>query len=470
MSTIKGLKAAFSGQANRADDFAHFGLTCSAYEVKFSYLDGKEHVQVNRHTRYRRPIQRIAEEIIVPPPKKKSLKKSAVTIELMEDDDIPIPKKISKPKAPDVINLEDDEEEEEAPKAKNKSPHPHATDASPVWDYQHPKTKEWTLFAGALPKMIEGLSKRSAVFPLNVPGLAGYQVILISMTMKCGASDEMSTFIRRTPPLATTQAAPKLDELDNAASSASPVPKKKGSKKSAMDVDEPAAPSAQFEVDPDLVARCKKATAWKNVSVATLAKEDKEHGPGNESKCVICYDTFNEADRAIVHLSKCGKHYFHENCIAASFKPGYVSCPVCQTIYGIRTGTQPKGTMDVATGSSRLPGYEKFGTITINYKFKDGIQEAHHPSPGAYYSGTSRTAYLPDSPEGKKVLKLLQTAFERRLVFTIGTSVTTGADNSVIWNGVHHKTSTGGGATNFGYPDETYLERVTDELSAKGVV
>lgn len=53
--------------------------------------------------------------------------------------------------------------------------------------------------------------------------------------------------------------------------------------------------------------------------------------------------------------------------------------------------------------------------------------------------------------------------------FTVGTSVTTGATDSVLWNGTHHKTSTHGGSSNFGYPDETYLERVTDELSAKGV-
>lgn len=386
----------------------------------------------------------------------------------MEDDEIPIPKKLAKSKS---IVIEDDgakEEEEEAPKSAALSPYPNATDAAPVWDYLHPKTKEWTQFAGALPKMIEGLSKRSAVFPLNVPGLGGYQVILASMIMKCGAAEDMNTVIRRTPPMATTQASPDMTHIDaisSAPGSSTPTTKKKGKKSdSAMDVDVPL-----FEVDADLLARCKKATAWKAVTSATLQKEEKEQN-GTPSKCVICYDAFNGDGRAVVHLSRCGSHYFHENCIAASFKPGYVSCPVCQTIYGIRTGTQPKGTMDYSTGATKLAGYEKFGTITINYRFKDGVQEAQHPSPGAYYSGTSRTAYLPDSPEGKKVLKLLQTAFERRLVFTIGTSVTTGAENSVIWNGIHHKTSTSGGTSNFGYPDATYLERVTDELAAKGVV
>jgi len=71
--------------------------------------------------------------------------------------------------------------------------------------------------------------------------------------------------------------------------------------------------------------------------------------------------------------------------------------------------------------------------------------------------------------------------------------VTTGVDNCVIWNGVHHKTCLEGklprrladprlinkleyvliheigGAASFGYPDETYLERVTEELADLGV-
>jgi deltex-like protein len=52
----------------------------------------------------------------------------------------------------------------------------------------------------------------------------------------------------------------------------------------------------------------------------------------------------------------------------------------------------------------------------------------------------------------------------------VGRSVTTGLDSCVVWNGVHHKTSRSGGSSNFGYPDKTYLQRVTQELAAKGIV
>jgi deltex-like protein len=61
------------------------------------------------------------------------------------------------------------------------------------------------------------------------------------------------------------------------------------------------------------------------------------------------------------------------------------------------------------------------------------------------YSGTTRDAYLPDNPEGRHVLSLLEKAFELRQIFTVGQSRTTGSDNVVTWNDIHHKTSYRGG-------------------------
>jgi len=66
------------------------------------------------------------------------------------------------------------------------------------------------------------------------------------------------------------------------------------------------------------------------------------------------------------------------------------------------------------------------------------------------------------------VLELLAEAWRRRLTFTIGTSVTTGESNTVVWNEIHHKTS----ITNdrgHGYPDPNYLDNVIAELAAQGV-
>ena len=54
-----------------------------------------------------------------------------------------------------------------------------------------------------------------------------------------------------------------------------------------------------------------------------------------------------------------------------------------------------------------------------------------------------------------------------KLTFTVGTSLSSGERNVITWNDIHHKTSSHGGP--YGYPDATYLERVTADMHALGV-
>ncbi|KAH3787017.1 hypothetical protein DPMN_165136 [Dreissena polymorpha] len=63
---------------------------------------------------------------------------------------------------------------------------------------------------------------------------------------------------------------------------------------------------------------------------------------------------------------------------------------------------------------------------------------------------------------------MLRVAFERKLVFTIGSYRTTRKEDVITWNDIHHKTDHKPN-TQFGYPDDTYLDRVTDELKVKGI-
>ncbi|KAI0212218.1 putative E3 ubiquitin-protein ligase DTX3 [Lamellibrachia satsuma] len=116
-----------------------------------------------------------------------------------------------------------------------------------------------------------------------------------------------------------------------------------------------------------------------------------------------------------------------------------------------------------------LPGYYSCGTIVIHYHIPGGIQTVEHPHPGQPYKGAQRKGFLPDNRKGRKVLNLLQRAFGQRLTFTVGRSITTGQDNCVTWNDIHHKTRADGGPTKFGYPDDNYLDRVTQDLAAKGI-
>ena len=64
---------------------------------------------------------------------------------------------------------------------------------------------------------------------------------------------------------------------------------------------------------------------------------------------------------------------------------------------------------------------------------------------------------------------LLRKAFNQQLVFTVGQSITSGRDNCVVWNDIHHKTNTHGGPSGYGYPDPDYLDRVIEDLKAKGI-
>ena len=141
-------------------------------------------------------------------------------------------------------------------------------------------------------------------------------------------------------------------------------------------------------------------------------------------------------------------------------------CPECQRSYGVRTGDQPaSGRMAVRVDASiSLAGFEQHGTIILTYSFTAGTEN------GVSYSAANfpRTAYLPDTDKGNDVVDLIKLAFQRRLVFTIGTSVTTGHKNVLVWNDIHHKTSMRRGDT-YGYPDPGYLDRVIGELKSKGV-
>ena len=109
-------------------------------------------------------------------------------------------------------------------------------------------------------------------------------------------------------------------------------------------------------------------------------------------------------------------------------------------------GNQPDGHMRHRTIGTRLAGYPQFGTIMITYDIPGGTQNAIHPNPGQSYTGCTRVAYLPDSPEGREVLGLLKKAFDAKLIFTVGTSHSSGRSNSVIWNScISHKTNMEGG-------------------------
>ena len=191
-----------------------------------------------------------------------------------------------------------------------------------------------------------------------------------------------------------------------------------------------------------------------------------ENAEEEEETCPICLEDLHSGGLAVRKLTKC-KHEFHELCITKAIETN-PRCPLCMSALGVQRGNQPPGgKMSHTFLFPPLPGYPNDGTIVIHYSIPGGTQNESHPNPGHFYPSTNRTAYLPNNPKGKNVLSLLEVAFERGLIFTVGTSRTMGIDNMVTWNDIHHKTTQYGSA--HGYPDDGYMDRVIAELKDKGV-
>lgn len=146
-------------------------------------------------------------------------------------------------------------------------------------------------------------------------------------------------------------------------------------------------------------------------------------------------------------------------------------CPTCGHMYGrVISGSQPSGSMRVILRHDvECEGFPGHGTFEIQYNFPSGVQGAHHPSPGQNYSGTYREAFIPDTDKGRDAMRLLKVGFLRGELFTIGTSLTTGRQNTTVWGSIHQKTSTGGGTQYHGWPDASYFERLAQECAAKGI-
>ncbi|XP_026148292.1 E3 ubiquitin-protein ligase DTX3L1 [Mastacembelus armatus] len=126
---------------------------------------------------------------------------------------------------------------------------------------------------------------------------------------------------------------------------------------------------------------------------------------------------------------------------------------------------QPEGEMTWVVLHSDLPGYPNDNTLQLTYIFPNGIQTEHHPHPGQSYSGLRLSTYLPDTREGRKVLKLLERAFNERVLFTV---VTNKAGEDVITAASIPLKTRQDGAVD-GYPDSNYLKTVRRRLKDKGI-
>ncbi|NXN87147.1 DTX3 ligase, partial [Bombycilla garrulus] len=147
-----------------------------------------------------------------------------------------------------------------------------------------------------------------------------------------------------------------------------------------------------------------------------------------ERQCPICLGEM----RGPRTLERC-RHSFCGECIARALQVRS-ACPVCGRFYGQLVGNQPR--VGYLCPFTCAPPHSPVPPSPVPTP-----AQVEHPNPGVRYPGTTRVAYLPDCPEGNKVLGLFRKAFAQRLTFTVGTSLTTGRANVITWNDIHHKTN-----------------------------
>lgn len=160
----------------------------------------------------------------------------------------------------------------------------------------------------------------------------------------------------------------------------------------------------------------------------TLAVETED----DDDECPVCLTGLSE--HPCMRIQVCS-HVFHQSCLQDCVMKD-PTCPLCRTDIPVEPqGTSPSGTMKIRLSSNPCPGFgsKGSGSIELSYLIPNGIQSSFHPNPGTPFEGDDRPAFLPDTHEGRLVLTRFKYAFRRGLMFTIGTSATSGKSNVVVW-------------------------------------
>ncbi|KAM9324962.1 E3 ubiquitin-protein ligase DTX4-like [Gastrophryne carolinensis] len=185
-------------------------------------------------------------------------------------------------------------------------------------------------------------------------------------------------------------------------------------------------------------------------------------------ECVLCRQAMTDGE--VGRLYRCA-HAYHVRCLASLYKDGTLRCPTCQTLYGMKIGSQPPGKMSFHLIPHPLPGYPDVETIRIIYHISPGVQGPGQPHPGTKFTASDFPlhCYLPNTKKGREVLLLLIKAWERRLLFPVVPSRVPGVPDSVSISRIPLKTEFGSNITGKGFPDSHYLNSVLRQLWDWGV-
>ncbi|XP_035470068.2 uncharacterized protein si:busm1-163l24.3 [Scophthalmus maximus] len=176
---------------------------------------------------------------------------------------------------------------------------------------------------------------------------------------------------------------------------------------------------------------------------------ESRSGPRDLGYICVCGD-----DGASAVTTKCGA-----SMCSKCLDTVHVHCRVCH----VPDDRAPRG---IRGEMSHFKLHKEEAALKVTYCIPEGIQGKDHPSPGSPFHGGVFDAFLPDCEKAVKLLPRLEKAFRRGLTFTV-TGKEAGA--RVTWDRIPHKTSLQGGESGNGYPDPTYLTRLSQVLTSHGI-
>uniref|UniRef100_UPI0037E99394 uncharacterized protein n=1 Tax=Semicossyphus pulcher TaxID=241346 RepID=UPI0037E99394 len=208
-----------------------------------------------------------------------------------------------------------------------------------------------------------------------------------------------------------------------------------------------------------LTAKDKKERPTGSTQKDSIQQRQSEvHDTPEESRTglggLVCICVCGASDKLMTR-TKCGA-IFCSNCLDTV----HAQCGVCHEPEPAPRAIQ--GTIKTSRIYIRVPGHKKDSAIKITYSIPDGIQGEGHPSPGKPFKGGLFEAFFPDCEETKRLLPRLEKAFSEGLTFTVTVA-------KVTWDCIPHKTTLQGGKSGSGYPDSTYLTRLSEVLTSHGI-
>ncbi|XP_076609595.1 uncharacterized protein LOC143334620 [Chaetodon auriga] len=229
-----------------------------------------------------------------------------------------------------------------------------------------------------------------------------------------------------------------------------------GNDKSARHVNGVGSTTASTDKDLHTKERTMRSTQKNSSQQRQTELEDSPEGSRSGPGGPGCFCVCGETEKLMVR-TKCGAT-FCSKCLDKV----HIHCRVCHE----STSRGIQGKMTYSKLHISMPGHKKDCAIKITYCIPDGIQEEGHPAPGQPFQGGVFEAFLPDCEKTRKLLPRLQRAFKQGLTFTV---IEKGAEARVTWDCIPHKTSLHGGKSGNGYPDSTYLTRLSEVLASHGI-